>query len=117
MARKRMGPATLEVLQAIAGGRQYGFDIMDATELPGGTVYPALAALERDALVDSDWEDPEVARQEKRPPRRYYAITAKGRDELGKEVERLRRLAGLADDTGFDEAAAASTPEISPRKA
>jgi PadR family transcriptional regulator PadR len=117
MPRKRMGPATLEVLQAIAGGRQYGFDIMDATELPGGTVYPALAALERDALVDSDWEDPAVARTEKRPPRRYYAITAKGRGKLGKEVARLRRLAGLLDDNGLDEAAAASTPEISPHEA
>ena len=117
MPRKRLGPATLEVLQAIAGGRQYGFDIMDATDLPGGTVYPALAALERDALVDSDWEDTEVARTEKRPPRRYYAITAKGRSSLGKEVERFRRLAGLLDDHELDEAAAASTPEISPREA
>ena len=117
MPRRRMGPATLEVLQAIAGGRQYGFDIMDATELPGGTVYPALAALERDALVDSDWEDPEVARDEKRPPRRYYAITAKGRSRLGKEVERFRRLAGLLDDKELEDAAAASTPEISPREA
>jgi len=117
MPRKRMGPATLEILQAIGGGRQYGFDIMDATELPGGTVYPALAALERDALVDSDWEDPEVARTEKRPPRRYYAITAKGRGELGKEIERLRRLAGQLDDSRLDEEGTASTLEISPRRA
>lgn len=116
MPRKRMGPATLEVLQAIAGGRQYGFDIMDATDLPGGTVYPALAALERDALVDSDWEDPEVARAEKRPPRRYYAITARGRAELGQEVERLRRLAGLLDESEVDQAGPSSTPEISPRE-
>ena len=112
-----MGPATLEVLQAIAGGRQYGFDIMDATELPGGTVYPALAALERDALVDSDWEDPEVARAEKRPPRRYYVITARGHGELGREIERLRRLAGLVDDSELHRADTTSTPEISPRKA
>jgi len=112
-----MGPATLEVLQAIAGGRLYGFDIMDATELPGGTVYPALAALERDALVDSDWEDPEVARGEKRPPRRYYVITARGQGALRSEIERLHRLAGLADDSGIDGANTTSTPEMSPRKA
>ena len=61
MIRKRLGPATLEVLQAIAGGHQYGFEIMEVTGLPGGTVYPALAALERDGLVNSDWEDPEIS--------------------------------------------------------
>lgn len=114
MARKRLGPATLEVLQAIAGGHRYGFDIMDATELAGGTVYPALAALERDGLVDSDWENPEVARAEKRPPRRYYEITAKGRGQLGKEIERLRRLAGLLDEGPLE---APDTPQVSPRKA
>ena len=117
MARKRMGPATLEVLQAIAGDRQYGFDIMDATDLPGGTVYPALASLERDGLVDSDWEDPEVARAEKRPPRRYYVMTRKGRGALQEEFERMRRLAGVLDDVKLDEAAVTGTPDISPRKA
>lgn len=92
MGRRRLGPAAIEVLQAIAAGHGYGFDIMDGTGLPGGTVYPALAALERDGLVTSDWEDPEIARQEKRPPRRYYAITTKGHDALQAEVERLRNL-------------------------
>ena len=98
MIRKRLGPATLEVLQAIAGGHQYGFEIMDLSGLPGGTVYPALAALERDALVGSDWEDPRVAQADKRPPRRYYAITAKGTEGLGNEIARLRRLTGLIDE-------------------
>ena len=96
MIRKRLGPATLEVLQAIAGDHQYGFEIMDVTGLPGGTVYPALAALERDGLVNSDWEDPERARADKRPPRRYYAITAKGGEVRAHEIARMRRLAGIA---------------------
>ena len=32
-------PTTL-VLQALLHGRHHGFDIMDATGLPSGTVYP-----------------------------------------------------------------------------
>lgn len=118
--RKRLGPATLEVLQAIASGHQYGFDIMDATGLPGGTVYPALAALERDGLVSSDWEDPERARADKRPPRRYYAITAKGDEVRAREIDRMRRLAGIAPVAAGPVEVAAEGPPVadpSPRKA
>ena len=43
-------PTTL-VLHALANGFRHGFDIIDATELPSGTVYPILRRLERDSLV------------------------------------------------------------------
>lgn len=90
--RRRLGMSTVAILRAMADGRSYGFDIMDATGLPGGTVYPALAKLERDGLVDSRWEDAETARAEKRPPRRYYVVTENG-------MQRLREsLAWLAGD-------------------
>ena len=36
----------LFVLQALAQGYRFGFDIMDVTRLPSGTVYPALRRLE-----------------------------------------------------------------------
>ena len=112
MARRRLGLATIEVLQAIAAGHRYGFDIMGATGLAGGTVYPALAALERDTLVSSDWEDPAAARAEKRPPRRYYVVSAKGDAVLRKELARLRSLAGIVAERG-DEVEQA---ELSPRE-
>jgi PadR family transcriptional regulator PadR len=108
---RRLGPATVEVLQAIATGHRYGFDIMDATGLPGGTVYPALAALERDSLVSSDWEDPAVAQADKRPPRRYYTVALKGETALRAELERLRRLSGVLGDAG------PAGTALSPRKA
>ena len=41
----------LFVLQALAQGYRFGFDIMDATNLPSGTVYPALRRLEAMGLV------------------------------------------------------------------
>src|SRR5262245_20361166 len=74
-----MGMAALRVLQAIAGGAEYGFDIIDATGLPSGTVYPALSRHERDGYVESSWEDAARAHQEHRPPRRYYRITTQGK--------------------------------------
>ena len=44
------------ILQTISHGYCYGFDIMDVTGLPSGTVYPALRRLERDRLIHSKWE-------------------------------------------------------------
>jgi len=38
------------ILQAVANNYQYGFDIMDMTGLPSGTVYPALRRMEELAL-------------------------------------------------------------------
>ena len=82
-------PTTL-VLQAIAVGHQYGFDIMDATGLPSGTVYPLLRRLEKEGLVRADWEDAQAAREEQRPPRRYYEITAAGNAVLDTARARYR---------------------------
>jgi len=88
-----LGTAQLKVLEAIAGGTGYGFDVMDQTGLPSGSVYPALAKLEKSGLVRSRWEAASVARREKRPPRRYYEITESGRDALAGALARARDLA------------------------
>lgn len=79
---RRLGMSTLAVLRAIDAGHRYGFEIMEETGLAGGTVYPALARLEEDELLTSDWEDPTLAQAEKRPARRYYDITDHGRQRL-----------------------------------
>jgi DNA-binding PadR family transcriptional regulator len=42
---------TAAVLLAIRSGHRYGFDIMDATGLPDGTVYPILRRLERRGVL------------------------------------------------------------------
>jgi PadR family transcriptional regulator PadR len=80
-------PTTL-VLHALANGVRYGFDILDATELPSGTVYPILRRLEREALVSAHWEDAAIAHAEQRPPRRYYELTPLGNTVL--ETARAR---------------------------
>src|SRR5262245_39662526 len=75
----RLTYPTALVLQALLDGRHHGFDIMDATGLPGGTVYPILRRLDAEAYVKSRWEKDGAARKEQRPPRRYYELTAGGR--------------------------------------
>lgn len=86
---------TITVLHAVASGSRHGFDVIDTTGLPSGTVYPALGRLERDGLVKSTWEDAAAARAEKRPPRRYYRITAQGSRVLENEVARYRALGSV----------------------
>jgi DNA-binding PadR family transcriptional regulator len=82
-----MGMAALRVLQAVELGAEYGFDIIDATGLPSGTVYPALSRHEQDGYVRSSWEDPVKAHRDRRPPRRYYRITAEGRRALASVLD------------------------------
>jgi PadR family transcriptional regulator PadR len=83
---------TALVLQALTRGFHYGFDIMDATGLPSGTVYPILRRLDREALLTSAWERPATAQREQRPPRRYYEITPAGEAMLADAAARFRVL-------------------------
>jgi len=76
--RIRLTYLTGVVLHAIASGHRYGFDIMDATGIPDGTVYPALRRLEAAGLLDARWEDAEAAAALSRPPRKYYRLSADG---------------------------------------
>jgi DNA-binding PadR family transcriptional regulator len=87
--------AAVSVLHAVASGVRYGFDIMDRTELPSGTVYPALSRLERDGYVKSHWEDLQKAHGDRRPPRRYYRITSTGERALAAALERFHALKPL----------------------
>ena len=87
-------PTTL-VLQAIADGVRYGFDIADRTGLQTGTVYPSLRRLESLGFVRSIWESEKIARREQRPARRYYEITRAGADALAVAAKRFENLARL----------------------
>ena len=86
---------TALVLHALVQGYHYGFDIMDVTGLPSGTVYPILRRLDREALVRAKWERAELAQREQRPPRRYYELTATGEALAESAVKRYRALEGV----------------------
>jgi DNA-binding PadR family transcriptional regulator len=83
---------TALVLRALTRGYHYGFDIMDATGLPSGTVYPILRRLDAAGLLASTWEKHADAQREQRPPRRYYEITAAGEALLAEASERYHVL-------------------------
>ena len=91
-ARVNLTYPTALVLQALARGFHHGFDIMDATGLPSGTVYPILRRLDREGLLQSTWEKHATAQRAQRPPRRYYAITEPGEALLAEAIERYRVL-------------------------
>ncbi|HTF61926.1 MAG TPA: helix-turn-helix transcriptional regulator [Edaphobacter sp.] len=83
------------ILQAIHAGSIYGFNVMEKTGLPSGTVYPALRRLERDNLIRSEWEKQSVADKELRPPRKYYHLTKAGKTTLEASQRRYPLLAKL----------------------
>ena len=92
MGRLNLTYPTALVLKALAAGYHFGFDVMDATGLPSGTVYPILRRLDREGLLESTWEKQSTAQQEQRPPRRYYAITSAGDRMLAGALARFPTL-------------------------
>lgn len=103
MART-LGITTVMILTAIERRHRYGLDIVHRTALFPGTVYTTLRRLENRGLVKGQWEDADVAEAERRPRRRYYALTRDGAkalesarhrfDELGVELPSGLSVAG-----------------------
>jgi PadR family transcriptional regulator PadR len=85
---RRLGIGTVTILQAMDAGKAFGFEIMDATGLTSGTVYPALDRLEDLGYARSRWEADHIAHRDARPARRYFEITAAGRRVLAEALER-----------------------------
>lgn len=79
----RKGLLEFAVLKIIAADKVYVADILKqlaATDLGTGegTLYPLLSRLRREALVDYEWVESEAG-----PPRKYYQLTAAGKEQLG----------------------------------
>lgn len=93
----RFTTTTALVFQALLDGHHHGFDIMDATRLASGTVYPILRRLHAEGAVRARWENDSVAHREQRPPRRYYELTSGGvtlaREAVSRATAGGRRLA------------------------
>ena len=68
----------LRAMLADPGAEHYGLQLCKETGLPGGTIYPIVARLERFGWVASSWEDPSEYIEQGRPPRRYYRLTDEG---------------------------------------
>lgn len=77
------GVLDLCVLARLSGGEAYGYELATGLaaegfgEIKGGTLYPLLNRLERDALVATSWRV-----NDQGPDRKYYRITPLGESEL-----------------------------------
>lgn len=108
----RMTLPTARVLAALLAepdAERYGLDLMQATGLASGTLYPILHRLQEAGWLQSAWEqvDPSA---EGRPARRYYKLSGAG-------VEQARQsLAELHAATTPTSAGPASVqrPEVNP---
>lgn len=92
----KRGALDLIVLQLLAAGEAYGFEIVtklaEATggqlEISDGTLYPVLYRLEKAGFVDIRWETPARG-----VPRKYYHLTDSGRAERQALAREWRKFA------------------------
>lgn len=88
----RRGSLTLAVLGSLREPR-YGYALLQILqeqhiEIEANTLYPLLRRLESQELLTSDWDTSESR------PRKYYTVSAKGRDVLNQllgEWERMQK--------------------------
>ncbi len=95
---KRLSHTAALMLKAVSSGHSYGFDIMEITGLPSGTVYPALRRMENDGLIQGVWESESKARKEDRPARRYYKTTRPGEQSLVEAEKRYPLIAHFTSE-------------------
>lgn len=82
MAQMRRGSIEFCVLALLRDEERYGLDLSRRLAADGlvtseGTMYPLLARLRQDGLVETSWHESSQG-----PPRRYYRLTSEGRAAL-----------------------------------
>ena len=89
-------PGTLDmlILKAVSLGKLHGYGVLlrieqisgEKLQVQQGTLYPALARLEHDGLIESEWGISENNRRAK-----YYRLTSSGRARLEAETASWKR--------------------------
>jgi len=100
----RKGLLEFLILAAASPGKVYVADILrrlGATEFATkeGTLYPLLSKMRREELLDYEWQESASG-----PPRKYYAITRTGSEQLTEFREFWSSLATLIDELENDHA-------------
>ncbi|WP_079710783.1 PadR family transcriptional regulator [Paraliobacillus ryukyuensis] len=88
------GSTSLLVLQLLLERDMYGYELVKEMDrrsdshlqLKEGTLYPALHKLEKQEYITFYWKN-----QEKGPARKYYCITAEGKDILETKTKEWHR--------------------------
>lgn len=89
----RKGLLELAILNSLSGSALYGYDIarrlreVDGLVMTEGTIYPILSRLRNEEYVETYIEESPDG-----PPRKYYRLTSRGRDELRRMNQHWQRL-------------------------
>ena len=89
----RKGLLELAILNSLGGNALYGYEIVrrlgdiDGLVISEGTVYPILSRLRNENLVETFIEESPEG-----PPRKYYQLTARGREALRRMNGHWERL-------------------------
>ncbi|MGQ1947272.1 PadR family transcriptional regulator [Geofilum sp. OHC36d9] len=91
-AQMRKGVLEYCILSVLSGEDAYTSDIIKTLKeaemiVMEGTLYPLLTRLKNDGLLSYRWEESTQG-----PPRKYYAITEKGRDFLSELDQSWQQL-------------------------
>ena len=96
----RKGLLEFLVLKIVAGEKVYAADILrqlKGTEFATqeGTLYPLLSKMRREKLLDYEWKESEAG-----PPRKYYRLTARGREHLQQTADYWQKINGTVKNLG-----------------
>ncbi len=96
----RKGLLEFLVLKIVSADKVYVADILkqlSETEFATqeGTLYPLLSKMRRDGLVEHEWKESEAG-----PPRKYYALTAKGKEQLRETSQYWQKINNTVADLG-----------------
>jgi PadR family transcriptional regulator PadR len=96
----RKGLLEFLVLKIVSADKVYVADILkqlSETEFATqeGTLYPLLSKMRREGLVDHEWKESEAG-----PPRKYYALTAKGKEQLRETSQYWQKISNTVADLG-----------------
>ena len=92
----RKGILELAILASLSRGRHYGYSLVRTIsgdkdiDLTEGTIYPILARLAKEGLVQSEWVESSQG-----PPRKYYTLTLKGAEAFRVLDEEFKKLSAI----------------------
>ena len=111
----KKGSTPILILAVLSGGPRHGYAIAreierrsrEALSVGEGALYPALRALEREGLVQSEWQT-----QPSGPARRVYTLTDAGQAKLTSQVRAWSRFTQAVNDILGD--IHGGTPHVQP---
>ncbi|MGA2730000.1 MAG: PadR family transcriptional regulator [Terracidiphilus sp.] len=92
------GTLDMLILKAVSLGPLHGYGVLvrirqisgEELVIQQGSLYPALYRLEHQGAITGSWGESENNRRAK-----YYLLTKLGRERLGEETEKWKRMAGI----------------------